>query len=254
MSNIHFILQGKGGVGKSLISALLMQYNQENNIPTIAVDTDPVNASLAAYSAFPTKRIELLDEHRNMQPQKFDGLMDMIFLNDDKDFIIDNGASSFIPLSSYLVENEVMTMLDSMKRRVIVHTVITGGQAMKDTLHGLNALAANMNVPIVVWVNHYFGDVLSDGKSFEKMKVYQNNKDKVIAIINIEKMPPLFENDFEKMLENHLTFAQAEKDKSLGIMPRNRLKMIKKNIFSQLVHLNNTLNIINEQAEDSDVK
>ncbi len=249
MANIHFILQGKGGVGKSLIAALLMQYKQENGTKTIAVDTDPVNASLAAYSAFPTRRIELLDEHQTLQPQKFDGLMEMIFDNEDKDFIIDNGASSFIPLSSYLVENQVMPMLESMNRRVIVHTVVTGGQAMKDTLSGLSALAKNMNVPIVVWVNHYFGQVVSDNKSFEKMKVYQNNQDKILAIINIDKMPPLFENDFEMMLEKHLTFSQAENDKTIGVMARNRLRMIKKNVFSQLSQLETALEMGADDVE-----
>lgn len=246
MANIHFILQGKGGVGKSLISALLMQYNCEHKIESIAVDTDPVNASLAAYSAFPTKRIELLDKHQTLQPQRFDGLMEMIFDNEDKDFIIDNGASSFIPLSNYLVENQVMDMLESMNRKVIIHTVITGGQAMKDTLHGLAALANNMNVALVVWINSYFGDVISNGKTFEKMKVYQNNKHKILAILNIAKMSPLFEGDFEKMLERHLTFSQAEQDETFGLMTRNRLRQIKKNIFSQLSELNSSISMAGE--------
>lgn len=64
MSHIHFVLQGKDGAGKSLISAIITQYQISTNIPTIAVDTDPVNASLTTYSAFPTKRIELLDKHQ----------------------------------------------------------------------------------------------------------------------------------------------------------------------------------------------
>lgn len=250
MANIHFILQGKGGVGKSLIASLMMQYQQEHNLKTIAVDTDPVNASFAAYSAFPTKRIELLDKHQSLNPKKFDDLMEMIFANEDSDFIIDNGASSFIPMSSYLVENQVMDMLQSMNRRVIVHTVVTGGQALKDTLHGLASLGKNMNVPLVVWVNHYFGDVEADNKAFEQMKVYENNKDKIIAVINIDKMPPLFESDFEKMLENHLTFNQAIDDKTIGIMSKNRLRMIQKNLFAQLGQLNAAL----AMSEDNDAE
>ena len=52
MPHIHYILQGKGGVGKSLIAALMMQYQEDNGMPAIAVDTDPVNASFTAYNAW----------------------------------------------------------------------------------------------------------------------------------------------------------------------------------------------------------
>lgn len=237
MSHIHFILQGKGGVGKSLIAALMTQYQLNEGIPTIAVDTDPVNASLAAYSAFPTKRIELLDKHQNMQLREFDHLMDLIFANEEHDFVIDNGASSFLPLSSYLVENNVMAMLKEMGRQVIVHTVVTGGQAMMDTLHGLAALGKNMNVPLAVWINGYFGEVVADGKQFEQMKVYESLKKQIVAVLRIDKMSPLFEDDFKKILERHLTFEQALQDGSINLMARNRLKMIQKNIFAQLGHL-----------------
>lgn len=248
MANIHFILQGKGGVGKSLIAALLMQYQKDLNHKTIAIDTDPVNASFAAYSAFSTKRIELLDEHQNLKPVKFDDLMELIFSNDDADFIIDNGASSFLPLSSYLVENQVMSILKEMGHRVIAHTVITGGQAMMDTLHGFSALAQNMNVSIVVWLNEFFGEVKAKDKSFEEMKVYESYNDKVITIININKMSPLFEHDFQQMIEKHLTFEQALHDTDFSMMSKNRLRIIQKNLYGQLSNLNAALAMESEHA------
>lgn len=247
MANIHFILQGKGGVGKSLIAALMMQYQKDRNQKTIAIDTDPVNASFAAYSAFSTKRIELLDEHQNLKPVKFDDLMELIFANEDADFIIDNGASSFLPLSSYLVENQVMPMLKEMGHRVIVHTVVTGGQAMMDTLHGFSALAQHMDVSIVVWLNEYFGEVRAKGKHFEEMKVYENHRDKVITIININKMSPLFEQDFQRMIEKHLTFAQALEDEDFNVMAKNRLRLVQKNLYGQLGQLNVAVKM--EQAD-----
>lgn len=248
MANIHFILQGKGGVGKSLIAALLMQYQKDRDHKTIAIDTDPVNASFAAYSAFSTQRIELLDEHQNLKPVKFDDLMELIFANEDADFIIDNGASSFLPLSSYLVENQVMPMLAEMGHRVIVHTVVTGGQAMMDTLHGFSALAKNMDVSIVVWLNEYFGEVKAKGKTFEEMKIFDNHRDQVLAIVNIPKMSPLFEGDFQHMIEKHLTFTQALDDKDFNIMSKNRLRLIQKNLYGQLGNLNAALEMESADA------
>jgi transfer origin protein, traL len=237
MPHIHYILQGKGGVGKSLIAALMMQYQEDNGMPAIAVDTDPVNASFTAYSAFPTIRLELLDKHQSLQPRRFDDLMDLILANEDKDIIIDNGASSFIPLASYLVENDVMPMLQDMGRSVVVHTVITGGQAMMDTLNGLLSLGKNMDVPLALWVNGYFGEIVSGGKSFEQMSVYKTVRDKICGIVQIEKMSPLFEDDFRTMLERHLVFRQALEDPDFNLMAKNRLRKIQKNIYSQLDQL-----------------
>lgn len=45
------------------------------------------------------------------------------------DVVIDNGAISFVPVSAYLITNQV-------GHQIVVHTVITGGQGQSDTLHG----------------------------------------------------------------------------------------------------------------------
>jgi integrase len=43
--------QGKGGVGKSLVSAALAQYFRHRKIIPHCFDTDPVNATFAQYQA-----------------------------------------------------------------------------------------------------------------------------------------------------------------------------------------------------------
>ena len=48
---LHFVLQGKGGVGKTVVALLLSQYVEEKGEPVICVDTDPVNASLSSLSS-----------------------------------------------------------------------------------------------------------------------------------------------------------------------------------------------------------
>jgi len=40
---IHIALQGKGGVGKSLVSAILSQYLSSKGQDVLAIDADPVN-------------------------------------------------------------------------------------------------------------------------------------------------------------------------------------------------------------------
>jgi adenylylsulfate kinase-like enzyme len=44
---VHIALQGKGGVGKSLVSAILSQYLSSKGQDVSAIDADPVNQTLA---------------------------------------------------------------------------------------------------------------------------------------------------------------------------------------------------------------
>ncbi|WP_458448767.1 nucleotide-binding protein, partial [Campylobacter coli] len=45
MAKIHFVLNGKGGIGKSFISSLLCQYFLDKGESIVAIDTDPNNTT-----------------------------------------------------------------------------------------------------------------------------------------------------------------------------------------------------------------
>ncbi|HIF9170117.1 TPA: ArsA-related P-loop ATPase, partial [Photobacterium damselae] len=55
MSNIHFFLQGKGGVGKTLISSFTAQYLKEISNDVECIDTDSVNHTFSQYKSFNAK-------------------------------------------------------------------------------------------------------------------------------------------------------------------------------------------------------
>ena len=166
MSKIHIILQGKGGVGKSLIAAVLAQYKTSKGQNPLCIDTDPVNATFNGFKALNVQRLQIMDGDE-INSRKFDTLVELIAPSTD-DVIIDNGASSFVPLSHYLLSNQVPALLKDMGHELIVHTVITGSQAMDDTINGfatiVNSFSAN---EIVVWLNPYWGAIEHEGKSFE---------------------------------------------------------------------------------------
>ena len=235
MAKTHLALQGKGGVGKSLISALIAQHRNENGIPLVCIDTDPVNATFAGYSSFHVRRIELLKGNK-IDEAEFDRLMEIIVENPNTEIVIDNGASSFIPLSGYLVENQAIELLQNMGHQVVVHLVITGGQALMDTLNGFDSLASQFpeSAEIVIWLNQYFGDIEKDGKTFEQMKVYQKHKARVNGIITIQKQSDLFGRDLKTMLEARQTFEEAIQSPEYNFMSKNRLRMMKKNLFEQM--------------------
>src|SRR5436305_2418146 len=138
-SAIHLSLQGKGGVGKSLVASILAQFFMENGRKVECVDTDPVNQTFAQYRALGARHVELM-RHGNIDQRGFDALMERL-LTEDGVFVLDNGASTFIPLWGYILENNVQELLREAGKKLYVHTVVTGGQGLADTLKGFRSLA-----------------------------------------------------------------------------------------------------------------
>ncbi|CAI10579.1 MULTISPECIES: conjugal transfer protein TraL [Aromatoleum] len=235
MAKIHMVLQGKGGVGKSMIAAVIAQYKAGKGQKPICIDTDPVNATFEGYKALDVRRLNIMDGDE-INTRNFDTLVEQI-ATAEVDVIIDNGASSFVPLSHYLISNQVPALLRNMGHELVVHTVITGGQALQDTVSGFAQLAGQFPAEclFVAWLNSYWGAIEHEGKGFEQMKAYTTNKARVSAIIQI---PPLKEEtygrDFTEMLQARLTFDEALAMSSLTIMTRQRLKIVKGQLFAQL--------------------
>ena len=235
MAKIHMVLQGKGGVGKSMIAAVIAQYKVGKGHKPICIDTDPVNATFEGYKALDVRRLNIMDGDE-INTRNFDVLVEQIAAA-EVDVIIDNGASSFVPLSHYLISNQVPALLRDMGHDLVVHTVITGGQALQDTVSGFAQLAGQFPAEclFVTWLNPYWGAIEHEGKGFEQMKAYTNNKARVSAIIQI---PPLKEEtygrDFAEMLQERLTFDEALAMSTLTIMTRQRLKIVKGQLFAQI--------------------
>jgi hypothetical protein len=235
MAKIHMILQGKGGVGKSFIAALLAQYKASKGQPSLCIDTDPVNATFHGYQALGVRQIRLM-EGNEINPRRFDALVEMIAPS-EQDVIIDNGASAFVPLTHYLISNQVPALLAGMGHELVLHTVVTGGQALLDTVNGFRQLASHFSSEalFVVWLNPYWGPIEYQGQPFEETKAYQDRQSQISAIIH---MPTLkeetFGRDLSDMLQARLTFDEALATTSLTIMTRQRLKLVKANLFGQL--------------------
>jgi CobQ/CobB/MinD/ParA nucleotide binding domain len=236
MSKINFILQGKGGVGKSFVAALLAQYHQHTTetLP-LCIDTDPVNATFHGFKKLNVKRLEIIEDEE-INPRLFDNLIETV-INHLGDSIIDNGASSFVPLSHYLVTNNVPDLLLSLGHEMIVHTIITGGQSQSDTINGMAALIKQMpnEAKIIVWLNPYFGNIEKDGNAFNTFKIYQSNKERITSLITMPSWKKeTFGHDVSAMLQSRLTFDEAISLGTNNIMTKQRLKMAKTQLFTAI--------------------
>lgn len=232
---IHTTMQGKGGVGKSFISAVTAQYKYHKGQKPLCIDTDPINSTFHGFKALEVQRLEIMDGDE-INSRHFDKLIEQIAPT-EADVVIDNGASSFVPLSHYLISNQVPALLNEMGHELVVHTVITGGQALVDTISGFSQLVKQFpkEAQFVVWLNPYWGAIEHDGKSFEQMKAYCENKDRIAAIIRIPALKEeTYGYDLADMLQKRLTFKEALEDSSKSIMTRQRLKIIRDELFNQL--------------------
>jgi hypothetical protein len=92
------------------------------------------------------------------------------------------------------------------------------------------------SVDLIVWKNEHFGAILSpDGKPFEDMKVYQDHSDRIHAVIHLpQRTPATFGSDVAQMMKRQQTFEEAIKDPAPKLMGKQRLKLVRDDIFNQL--------------------
>lgn len=242
---VHFILQGKGGVGKSTVAILLAQYLQSKGVNLKCVDTDPVNQSFSATKALKAKHLEIIEDG-TVNQRYFDGLIEEI-ISGNSDYIIDNGASSFIPLASYIKENDVFELLAEHGATVYLHTPVVGGAAMKDSLSGMVALAKmTSSCNLVIWKNEFFGAITHKGLEFEDMRSFTDSKDSVAGIIKlISRTASTFGDDMKKMLTSNKTFDECIADNSFFITEKSRLKTMRRDIFNQIDSVGGTVWVSN---------
>jgi hypothetical protein len=127
-------------------------------------------------------------------------------------------------------------MLSDAGRKLYVHTIITGGQALGDTLKGFKSLAdSSAERNIVVWLNEYFGVIERDGKTFTDMQAYKESESKVFGLVRIPKRnPDTFGRDVEEVITRKRTFEDAIRNGTATVMSKQRLKMVQRDLFEQL--------------------
>lgn len=236
MRQVHFNLQGKGGVGKTLAAALVAQHYLEKDDPAVVYDTDPVNATMMGWKGLNPVRLDLLDENDRIVERRFDEMMERI-LSEDRHFVVDCGAGSFLSMTSYLIENEVPAMIHAAGKELFVHSVVVGGEAMKHTSEGFVNLAEQLpeETHLVLWANGFFGPIEHNGKPLKDLAFYTRHKDRLRGTVTLEReATDTYREDLAQMLKGHLTFDEAIASDQFSIMAKQRLKQLKRRYMGQL--------------------
>lgn len=232
----HFILNSKGGVGKSFVAFLLGQFLRERGLPVILFDADATTSTFSSFAALSVTRIELM-QGTQIDERRFDQILEKV-LTEEAHAVIDTGTSSYVALSNYLIENDVHRQIAAMGKQVVVHAIIVGsGRTLIETLNDLDDLAIQLpeEVTLIAWLNEHFGAVFQNGKVFEEMEVYLNHRHRIHAVLRLpQRTPATFGADLQEMMKRHLTFAEAIASPDFSIMARQRLAKVRQDIFAQM--------------------
>jgi len=209
MQTVHFILQIRDGVGKSLVSSYLMQYLQEKRERPKGIDDEP----------------------------NFDKLIKRLLEHPERTFVVENGATSSLSLINYLVENKIMKKLKG-KFNTVIHIPITGGEAQDDTLDGVRYIIERFRedgVSFNIWVNEFFGKVEKDNRSFEAMEIYQEYKKSIHGMVTLPELNAhTYGVAIRKMHQAKQRFEEVITDRDYTLLEKQRLIGYKNRIFDSI--------------------
>mgnify|MGYP000938499947 CR=1 FL=1 len=240
MRTVHFVMQSKGGVGKSFAAWLLSQYLLDkygNEFATF--DTDTSNRTLSQFKALPVRELQLSPDNMDIDPRRFDTMMEQL-LTEDKEFVIDTGSNTFNQLWKYMVENDAMRMLEDHGKRVLLHSIVVGDQSLVDTLNSLALLCkySAKEKSVVVWLNEKYGKIEKDGKRFDQMKVFVEHEKKLLDVLKITNGTAATEGeDLRQITSLHLTFNEIDAAPVFSLMARQRLYLFKRRVFEEIARV-----------------
>ena len=234
---VHAVMQGKGGVGKTYIASLLAQYLVEQGEPVVCLDTDMVNATFRDLKALKVEPVDLFKpDSDEIDVNAMDGMVQR-FVTEDSNFVVDNGATSFVPLSRYFVQDGIADTLESAGRKLVIHAVIAGGQELMQTGKGFDSIARQFppSADIVLWLNEHHGTIGTADAAFEMTPLYQEHKSRLLGIVRLSRLhQQTFGANVADMLARSMTFAEADASPDFFLVAKQRLRQVKRPIFDQL--------------------
>ena len=232
----HFVLQGKGGVGKSFVAFLLAQYIRDQEKLAGCFDIDQENATFAQYGSLSVQKVKVMDDSRIIDQRQFDGLISSILEKAvEQDVIVDSGANTFSPLLAYLLENDILSLLAETDIQAIVHTVVGGGDLFDDTKNALDSMVSTLppTVKLVIWENEHFGPLQkSDGKPFEPK--WKEGPSLAGRVMLEKRNHQTFGVDIRNLLASRKTFNEALASPDIPLLERQRLKILRDDVYRQL--------------------
>lgn len=248
MKTIHFVMQSKGGVGKSFCALMLAQYLLSKGQNIKIADIDPSNQSLIAYRKLGATFVSLLNNDDNVEVGSFDNVCDFIDQTpEDSTIVIDSGSSTFVQCFLFLSRQDITEMWKELGYHLIIHAPIACAEMRDDCIKTLSQMIDNINnTDFVIWINNYPQNVLSSNEQIENLFKEIKNREVIKAVVNIPRQEPsTFGKTLRAVLDKHYLFSQfEEKDNKLELFDRPltsldywRVKKLKQNFFEEISNI-----------------
>lgn len=241
MARVNIIVSKKGGVGKSLIAAMVGEYLTEKRAkakmsPPVLIDLDPTNATFSSFEALNVSFLEVMSND-DIDRRKFDALVEQICKAAKDDvFLIDTGSNAYISLMGYMVQNAVPDLLLAAGHEVVIHVPIMGGAELIQTMECLKEVGEKIPKAalIAVWLNTKNGSIEYMGTAFENSDTYKTVKDRVRSVTTFYEWRADMATDIAETLKVGKTFNEAAQDPSAAIMVRQRMTMARRYMFERI--------------------
>lgn len=216
MTNIHLIGGEKGGVGKSVLARTLAQYHIDRNLPFLGFDTDRSHPTLSRfYADFASPTV--IDDYRSL-----DHVAEAIADQPERTVLVDLAAQTFAPLSRWMEDSGVLTLLKEAGITVRYWHVMDDGQ---DSLGLLDKVLDTFgsSLTYVVVLNYGRG---ADFTAFHRSPAKARALEHQASIIELRR---LHEGAMRTIDQRNASFWSAVNQRgtesSLGLFDRQRVKV-----------------------------
>ncbi|NUZ05417.1 mobilization protein [Piscinibacter koreensis] len=225
MAHIHFIGGEKGGVGKSLVARVLMQYLIDREIPFAGFDTDRSHGALMRFYAGYATPIAV------DRPQDLDSIVEAAVEQPERRIVVDLAAQTHDPLVAWMEEAGVVSLADELGLTITYWHVMDSG---KDSVDLLKRLLDRFGtgVKYVLVRNQLRGN---DFSTLEQSGEQARAIELGAKVVSIRKLP---DNVMQKIDAADSSFWNAgsnqEPGAALGLMDRQRVKMWLRDVYREL--------------------
>jgi hypothetical protein len=232
--DVHIVLQGKGGIGKSYTASLLLQYLADKGQSVIGIDTDPSNSTFVNSGNKNVEQLNIMDGNK-IDIKKFDELLKRIADTND-DYVIDIGSSCFIAYQQYCKSMELYSILEEMLGvKVYLYIILVGGEAKDQTLIGLDEVVT-AGVPeksVILIENEHFGVIDEDIRVIDS-KGIQSIASKIYGGLVLEQVEAdLLGKDLHVLQTGHMIFKDVSESEQFNFVEKLRLGKYKTKLWKK---------------------
>lgn len=191
MNSINFIIQSVDGIGKTHITTKITEYFKSRNKELIMLDYDLETKLGTNHLKHTEQKIEQIYASGQLIPNALNKIIAKT-LKSKANILFDCEAKNFVSVSQLIAQINTQNLLHENEIEAYIHVLVVGGSQQDETLNGLLTLCKIVqdSVKIVVWLNPFFGQIDANGKAFEELKLYKNNREKIHSIVKIADTNP----------------------------------------------------------------